>query len=92
VIRTYRCKDTEALFNDKPVSRFHDVERTARRKLVYLNVARKLQDLRNPPGNRLESLSGDREGQFSIRINEKWRLCFRWDDGDVHDVEIVDYH
>jgi proteic killer suppression protein len=92
VIRNFRCKDTEALFADRPVSRFRDFERTARRKLALLNQARKLQDLRNPPGNKLEALLGNREGQFSIRINDKWRLCFRWEDGDVFDVEIVDYH
>lgn len=92
MIKTFRCKDTEALFADRPVPRFKEIERSARRKLALLNQARKLQDLRNPPGNRLESLSGNREGQFSIRINDQWRLCFRWQDGDVLDVEIVDYH
>jgi toxin HigB-1 len=92
VIKSFLCKDTEALFADRRVPRFRDIERSARRKLLYLNQARNLQDLRVPPGNRLEALSGNREGQFSIRINDQWRLCFKWDDGDVHDVEIVDYH
>lgn len=92
MIKGFKCKETEALFQDKRVPRFNDFERQARRKLLYLNQARKLQDLRVPPGNRLEALSGDREGQFSIRINDQWRLCFKWDDGEVIDVEIVDYH
>jgi proteic killer suppression protein len=64
----------------------------ARRKLLYLHRARKLDDLRVPPGNRLEALRGDRRGQHSIRINDRWRICFRWHDGDAHGVEIVDYH
>jgi len=66
--------------------------RTAYRKLVQLHNARTLDDLRVPPGNRLESLSGDRSGQYSIRINDQWRVCFRWLDGEAYDVEIVDYH
>jgi toxin HigB-1 len=92
VIRTFRCRDTERLFNDITVGRFSAFERPARRKLLYLHRARILHDLAVPPGNRLEALAGDREGQYSIRINERWRVCFRWDEGDVHDVEIVDYH
>lgn len=92
MIKSFSCRDTEALFADMRVPRFNDFEKPARRKLVYLNQAKTLLDLRNPPGNRLEPLSGDREGQFSIRINEQWRLCFRWDNGDVYNVEIVDYH
>ena len=70
----------------------HDVMRAAYRKLVQLHAARSLQDLRAPPGNRLEALKGDRAGQHSIRINQQWRICFVWHDGDAHDVEIVDYH
>ncbi len=64
----------------------------AQRKLAVLDAAESLQDLRVPPGNRLEKLSGDRDGQQSIRINDQWRICFRWRDGDAHDVEITDYH
>ena len=92
MIKSFKCRDTEALFADRVVPRFKDFERPARRKLMYLHQAKQLQDLRSPPGNRLEPLSGDRAGQFSIRINDQWRLCFTWDNGDVHDVEIVDYH
>jgi proteic killer suppression protein len=68
------------------------VQRAALRKLVMLHAAQQLQDLRVPPGNRLEALAGDRAGQHSIRINDQWRVCFRWDGRDAHDVEIVDYH
>ena len=92
MIRSFRSKDTEALFGDTPVPRFRAIERPARRKLLYLHRARLLQDLRVPPGNQLEALKGDRKGQHSIRINDQWRICFRWQDGDAHDVEIVDYH
>lgn len=69
-----------------------DVQRVAQRKLVILHAAESVDDLRAPPGNRLERLSGDREGQYSIRINDQWRVCFRWSDGDAYEVEIVDYH
>ncbi len=92
MIRSFRSKDTEALFGDTQVPRFRAIERPARRKLLYLHRARLLQDLRVPPGNQLEALKGDRKGQHSIRINDQWRICFRWQDGDAHDVEIVDYH
>jgi proteic killer suppression protein len=92
MIRSFRCKETEALFNDSDVPRFRAFERVARRMLYYLNQARRLQDLRVPPGNRLEVLRGDRKRRYSIRINERWRICFVWHDGDAHDVEIVDYH
>ncbi len=77
---------------DEPVARFCAIERVARRKLMYLHAARRLTDLRSPPGNRLETLKGDRQGQYSIRINSQWRICFRWQDGHAFDVEIVDYH
>jgi proteic killer suppression protein len=79
-------------FNDRPVRRFAAIERAARRKLLVLQAARALEDLRVPPGNRLEALKGDRIGQHSIRINDQWRICFRWLEGEAHDVEIVDYH
>jgi proteic killer suppression protein len=92
MIKSFRCKDTEALFNDVLVARFKVIERPARRKLLYLHRARNLQDLMQPPGNRLESLKGDRQGQHSIRINDQWRICFKWIDGDAYEIEIVDYH
>jgi proteic killer suppression protein len=92
MIRSFRDPHTEALFQDRDVPRFRAIERVARRKLLYLHRARRLEDLRIPPGNRLEALKGDRKGQYSIRINDQWRICFRWKDGDAWDVEIVDYH
>jgi proteic killer suppression protein len=92
MIRSFRSKETGALFADVDVPRFRAFERIARRKLLYLHRARSLQDLRVPPGNRLEALKGDRKGQHSIRINDRWRICFVWRGGDSYDVEIVDYH
>lgn len=92
MIRSVRDTRTEALFNDQSVFRFRSIERVARRKLLYLHQAIRLEDLRIPPGNRLEALKGERKGQYSIRINDQWRICFRWKEGDVFDVEIVDYH
>ena len=92
MIKTFHDKDIEALFNDRLVKRFKAFERPARRKLYYLHGAKTLQDLLIPPGNRLEGLSGNREGQHSIRINDQWRICFKWHDGNAYDVEIVDYH
>ena len=92
MIRSFRDATTKALFNDEDVPRFRAIERVARRRLSYLHQAKRLDDLRVPPGNRLEALRGDRKGEYSIRINDRWRICFRWKDGDAHDVEIVDYH
>lgn len=92
MIRSFRSKETEALFADIEVPRFRAFERIARRKLLYLHRARTLRDLSVPPGNRLEALRGDRKGQHSIRINDQWRVCFVWKDGDAFDVEIIDYH
>jgi proteic killer suppression protein len=92
MIRSFRDARTDALFRDLEVPKFRAIERVARRKLLYLHQARRLEDLRVPPGNRLEALKGDRRGQHSIRINDQWRICFRLEDGDVWDVEIVDYH
>lgn len=92
MIRSFRCKDTETLFNDRDVRRFRSIERVARRRLLYLHRTNKLQDLRVPPGNRLEALKGNRKGQYSIRVNNQWRICFRWKNGDALDVEIIDYH
>jgi proteic killer suppression protein len=92
VIRRFRDRDTEALFLDEPSRRFARFERIARRKLLMLDAATYLNELRSPPGNRLEALKGGRKGQHSIRINDQWRVCFRWKDGDAWDVEIVDSH
>lgn len=92
MIKSFKDKDTEALFNDVLVLRYRAVERAARRKLLYLQRARLLDDLRVPPGNRIELLKGDRKGQHSIRVNDQWRICFRWSEGDAYDVEMVDYH
>jgi proteic killer suppression protein len=92
VIRSFRCRDTERLFRREPVRRFQDIANVALRKLRMLDAAGALVDLVLPPGNRLETLSGDRRGQRSIRINSQWRVCFIWRDGDAHQVEIVDYH
>ena len=92
MIRSFRCRDTEALFTSHAVARFRSIERVARRKLLQLHAATRLETLRVPPGNRLEALKGDRVGQHSIRINDQWRLCFVWKDGEATEVEIVDYH
>lgn len=92
MIRSFICRDTEALYNGKRVARFASIERVATRKLQMLDDAKELKDLTAPPGNRLEALKGDRRGQHSIRINEKWRLCFVWADAGPERVEIVDYH
>jgi proteic killer suppression protein len=92
MIRSFRCRDTQLLSEDASVRRFRAIERVARRKLELLASAATLNDLRSPPGNRLEALKGNRAGQHSIRINDQWRICFRWAGSDAFDVEIVDYH
>ncbi len=93
VIRSFRDKDTARLYHREPIRKLpHTVHRVALRKLVQLDAATTLGDLRVPPGNRLEKLGGSRAGQHSIRINDQWRVCFRWERGDAYDVEIVDYH
>ncbi|MGA0598709.1 type II toxin-antitoxin system RelE/ParE family toxin [Enterovirga sp. CN4-39] len=92
MILSFADKDTENLFGDKRVRRFSAIERIARRKLLFLHRAARLDDLRVPPGNRLEALKGDRAGQHSIRINDQWRICFVWSPEGARDVEIVDYH
>lgn len=91
-IQSFRCRATAALFLGKRVPRFVQIERAALRKLRQLDQARSLDDLRAPPGNRLEALGGDRTGQYNIRINQQWRLCCLWRDGQPHEAEIVDYH
>lgn len=93
MIRSFADRDSERLFRREPVRKWSpDAQRAALRKLVVLDAAESLEDLRIPPGNRLERLSGDRRGQHSIRVNDQWRVCFRWQSRDAFDVEIVDYH
>jgi len=92
MIRSFRCADTEAISKGIRVRRFVNIAAVARRKLRQLEIAGRLDDLRVPPGNRLESLKGVRSGQYSIRINDQWRVCFRWEEATAEDVEIVDYH
>ena len=92
MIQSFACPETHALFESRLVKKFGNFERIARRKLLMLNAATQLKDLRIPPGNRLEALQGDRLGQCSIRINRQWRICFHWQQDGAHAVEIVDYH
>jgi toxin HigB-1 len=93
MIRSFADRETEHLFARTPGRRFPpELHRVMLRKLLQLDAADRLDDLRIPPGNRLEALKGDRKGQHSIRVNDQWRVCFRWDDGDAYEVEIVDYH
>jgi len=93
VIRSFRDAETRKVFERERARKLPpDVQRRAHRKLLLLNAAERFEELRVPPGNRLERLVGDRAGQYSIRINDQWRICFRWRDGDAHDVEICDYH
>lgn len=92
MIRSFGDRDTKRLHNRETVRRFQAFEKTALRKLRILEAAESLEDLKSPPNNRLEKLKGNRRGQWSIRINNQWRICFRWQDGDAFDVEIVDYH
>jgi len=91
-IRSFRCADTEALYAGQHPRRFRNIEAAAQRKLQLLDAAEDIRDLRAPPGNRLEALSGDRAGQHSIRINDQWRVCFVWTAAGPENVEIVDYH
>lgn len=92
MIQSFRGSDTERLFRREPVRRFKAIERSAQRKLDMLDAAPDMQTLATLPGNRLERLKGDRKGQYSIRINDQWRICFKWRDGHSYEVEIVDYH
>jgi proteic killer suppression protein len=92
MIKSFRCKDTQALFETGKTRRFLAIKAAAERKLIVLQAASELDDLKSPPGNRLEALNGGREGQHSIRINRQWRMCFRWTADGPEDVEIVDYH
>ena len=92
MIRSFRNREAEALFQGRPTRRFQSIARVAQRKLVQLNAAQRLDDLRAFPGNHLEALGGDRRGQHSIRINDQYRICFAWKDGDAQEVAVADYH
>ena len=92
MICSFACADTEALFHSRAVSRFRNIERVARRKLLQIHAATELASLRIPPGNQLEALKADRKGQHSIRINDQFRVCFVWAEDGVRDIGIVDYH
>lgn len=93
MIKAFRNKETEKIFNRQFSGKLpQSIQRVARKKLVILDAATRLNDLRIPPGNQFEALKGHRKGQHSIRINDQWRICFKWSDGDAYDVEITDYH
>ena len=93
MIKTFACPETEKIATGQRSHKLpSDIQSVARRKLSYVKNAKTLQDLRIPPANRLEALQGDRRGQYSIRINDQWRICFVWRDGDAYNVEMVDYH
>ena len=93
MIKSFQDKETEKIFNRQFSSKLpQNIQRVARKKLVILDATPRLNDLRIPPGNQFEVLKGDRKGQHSIRINDQWRICFKWSDGDAYDVEITDYH
>lgn len=93
MIKTFKCKKTEALFLRISIApSWREVASVALRKLVYLHAAKRLEDLKVPPGNQLEKLKGDRKQQYSIRVNQRWRVCFEFEDGNAYNVEIVDYH
>jgi proteic killer suppression protein len=92
VIKSFRDKDAEAQFRREPPARLRSIANVARRRLIAIDISKDVTDLRQPPGNWLEMLSGNRKGQFSIRNNDQYRICFRWHLGNAYDVEIVDYH
>lgn len=93
MIKSFKCKETRKIWGGCRSVKFpFDIQERALKKLRQLNVSSSLDDLRNPPGNNLESLKGNRKGQMSIRITKQWRLCFVWENGDVYDAEIIDYH
>ena len=92
MIRSFKCENTEALSKGHAVRQFTSIAKVARRKLRQIEIAGRLDDLKVPPGNHLEALKDDRSGQYSIRINDQWRVCFRWTDAGAENVEIVDYH
>jgi len=93
MIKSFQDKETEKIFNRQISKKLpENIQSIARKKLVILDAAAQLNDLRTPPGNRLEALERDRKGQHSIRINDQWRICFEWSDGDAYEVEITDYH
>ena len=93
MIKSFKCKETEKIYNQKKSKKFpQNIQKAALRKLLILDAVISLEDLKNPPGNRLELLKRDRKGQHSIRINNRFRVCFVWRGNDAHDVEIVDYH
>ena len=93
MIKSFGSKVTEKLFlRERPIRLAANIQRMALRKLLMLDAAERIEDLRVPPGNRLEKLTGNRQGQHSIRINDRWRICFRWAHGDAYEVEVVDYH
>ena len=93
MIQSFKCKETEKIWNQEFSKKFsEDIQRVALRKLFMIQRAKELKDLLAPPANRLEKLKGDRKDQYSIRINDQYRICFRWEDSNAYDVEIVDYH
>ena len=93
MIKSFRSKETERIFQRQSSTKFSlDLQRRALRKLLLLDAAEQLEDLRVPPGNRLEKLAGKKQGQYSIRIDDQWRICFRWHEGNAYEVEIVDYY
>jgi toxin HigB-1 len=93
MIQSFKCKETEKIWNQEYSKKFsEDIQRVALRKLFMIQRAKELKDLMAPPANRLEKLKGDRKNQYSIRINDQYRICFRWEESNAFDVEIVDYH
>jgi len=92
LIKTFKDKETEKVFTREESRKWRSIQKVAQRKLMYLHAATRLDDLKAPPGNRLKKLGGDRKGQYSIRVNDQWRICFIWREGDAYEVEVADYH